>query len=227
MGISQFTYNLSISVIPILLGMILHEIAHGWVALKMGDPTAKMMGRLTLNPIPHLDTMGTLFFLITAFVSRASGIPFIFGWAKPVPVDPRRFKNFRQGMLLVSLAGATANFILALIFVFLSKIILLTTWTPSNSTLGSGSFLLDMCIMGIYINCTLAWFNLMPIPPLDGSKVLASIMPPRMARAYFSVERFGLIIVLLLLITDILPKIMLPLIHNTALSFGKIADIFI
>lgn len=225
MSLSQFTYNVSISLLPVLLGMILHEIAHGWVAWKMGDPTAKLLGRLTLNPIPHLDPLGTLFFVITAFVSRAGGIPFIFGWAKPVPIDPRRFKNFRQGMLLVSVAGASANLLLAFIFTILTKLIyILKVVRPTTMALTGQSFLLDMCVMGIYINCTLAWFNLMPIPPLDGSKVLGSLIPPQMARTYFSVERYGMIIVLLLFVTGILPKIMWPLIENTVRIFSRVVD---
>lgn len=224
MAFSQFTYSLSIAIIPILLGMILHEVAHGWMAWKMGDPTAKLLGRLTLNPIPHLDPMGSLFFLITAFASRAGGIPFIFGWAKPVPIDPRRFRNFRQGMLLVSLAGAGANLLLALAFSFFTKLVFYFGLAPLHGVAESKSFLLDMCVMGVYINCTLAWFNLMPIPPLDGSKVLASLMPAPLARRYLSIERYGLIIVLLLFVTNLLPKVMMPLIGGTALFFGRIVD---
>lgn len=227
MAISQFTYSLSIAILPVLLGMILHEIAHGWVAWKMGDPTAKVLGRLTLNPLPHLDPMGSLFFLVTAFLSRASGTPFIFGWAKPVPIDPRRFRNFRQGMLLVSVAGAGANLLLALAFSFFTKIVLIFGRVPMHRALGGESFLLDMCVMGVYINCTLAWFNLMPIPPLDGSKVLASIMPAPMARVYLSIERYGMIIVLLLFVTNLLPKIMMPLIRGTAIFFGRIVDLIL
>lgn len=224
MAITQFTYSLTIALIPILLGMILHEIAHGWMAWKMGDPTARSLGRLTLNPIPHLDPMGTLFFIITAFVSRASGAPFIFGWAKPVPVDPRRFRDFRKGMFMVSIAGASANLLLALLFSFLTKFVLIFVRVPLHRALGGESFLLDMCVMGVYINCTLAWFNMLPIPPLDGSKVLASLMPAPMARTYLSIERYGMIIVLLLFVTNLLPKVMMPLIRGTATFFGRIVD---
>lgn len=194
-----------------MLGMILHEIAHGWVAWKVGDPTAKEHGRLTLNPVPHLDFMGTLFFLVTAFLSRASGIPFIFGWAKPVPINPRRFKNLRQGLLLVSVAGAVANLLLALAFTVLYKISL----TYGKFHVIGSPVLLDICRVGIYINCTLAWFNLMPIPPLDGSKVLASLLPAPMASKYLGIERYGMIIVLLLFATNLLPKIMIPLVRGT------------
>jgi Zn-dependent protease len=224
MALTQFTYNLSIALIPVLLGMILHEIAHGWVAFKMGDPTAKALGRLTLNPLPHLDPLGTLFFVITAFVSRASGTPFIFGWARPIPIDPRRFRSFRQGMFLVSIAGASANLLLALLFSFLTKFVLIFIRVPMHRALGGESFLLDMCVMGVYINCTLAWFNLMPVPPLDGSKVLVSVMPAPLARAYLRIERYGMIIVLLLFVTNLLPKVMLPLVRGTALFFGRIVD---
>lgn len=227
MSLTQFTYNLSISILPVLLGMILHEIAHGWMAWKMGDPTAKILGRLTLNPIPHLDPLGTLFFVVTAFVSRAGGVPFIFGWAKPVPIDPRRFRNFRQGMILVSIAGAAANLLVAFIFTVLTQLIFVFRIVrPSTIPLTGQSFLLDMCFIGIYINCTLAWFNLMPIPPLDGSKVLGSLMPPQMARTYFSVERYGMILVLLLFVSGIMPKIMWPLIEITVRLFSRIVAIF-
>lgn len=224
MAIAQFTYNLSVAVLPILLGMILHEVAHGWMAWKMGDPTARALGRLTLNPLPHLDAMGTLFFVITAFASRAGGMPFIFGWAKPVPIDPRRFRNFRFGMLMVSVAGAGANLLLALFFALLMRLLLVFLRVPVVTGISGQSFLLDMCIMGVYINCTLAWFNLLPIPPLDGSKVLASLLPAPLARAYLSIERYGIIIVLLLFVTGLLPKVMKPLVQGTANLFGGIAD---
>lgn len=206
---------ISVSLIPILLGMILHEVAHGWMANKMGDPTAKSLGRLTLNPVMHLDPMGSLFFVFTALASAGANFPFVFGWAKPVPINPRNFRSLRKGYFLVSIAGACANLLLALAFTLLYKITVL--FYPGVLAEGwrSHSFLANMCFIGIYINSTLAWFNLLPIPPLDGSKALASLMPADIANKYMSIGRFGMIIVIVLLLSRVLYQILNPLIMHT------------
>jgi Zn-dependent protease len=204
--LSQAINFIAVCFIPILLGVVLHELAHGWVAWKMGDPTARRLGRLSLNPLAHLDAFGSLVFIVTAVTSSIAGGGFVFGWAKPVPVNPRYFRNFRLGMLLVSLAGAAANLLLALVFAVLFFVF--DTLTPFSF---NNSFMLKMCLTGIFINFNLAFLNLLPIPPLDGSKVVACLLPPYPAAAYFRLEKYGMLIVLVLLATGLLGKTVLPL----------------
>jgi Zn-dependent protease len=174
--------------IPLLYSIIIHELAHGWVAYRMGDPTAKYAGRLTLNPIKHLDPIGTAMLFI-----------FGFGWAKPVPVNFNHFQNTRLGLILVSSAGIIAN----MIFAFLA-VLLLRLLSPSSS--GSIGQLLYYLAQ---INIMLASFNLIPIPPLDGSKILMGFMPERFQYALSRLEPFGLFIIIGLLYLGALD----PVIH--------------
>ena len=174
--------------IPLLYSIIIHELAHGWVAYRMGDPTAKYAGRLTLNPIKHLDPIGTAMLFI-----------FGFGWAKPVPVNFNHFHNTRLGLILVSSAGIIAN----MIFAFLA-ILLLRLLSPSSS--GSIGQLLYYLAQ---INIMLASFNLIPIPPLDGSKILTGFMPERFQYALARLEPFGFFIIIGLLYLGALD----PVIH--------------
>ncbi len=200
----------SVAVIPALLGIILHEVAHGYVAFKRGDPTAKMMGRLTLNPLPHIDPTGLLVFVLTSL----SGA-FVFGWAKPVPVDPRYFKNPQKDMMWVSLAGPLTNLILAFIFAFalrgLVEILPFAQWKENASYV----FFLLMLQTGVIINCGLCWLNLLPIPPLDGSKVLAYFLPSNLAWKYMQAGRYGFVILIVLLATGVLGYILGPLVSGT------------
>ena len=191
---------------PFLFALTIHEFAHGYVANQLGDPTAANLGRLSLNPLKHLDPLGVLcFFLIKI------------GWAKPVPVDPRYFKNPARDLLWVSLAGPGVNLILALLSGLLVKILLAV-----GQALPGPIFLplIKMTVASVWINIMLAVFNLLPIPPLDGSKVLMGLLPSEMAMVYARYERFGFIILLVLFYTGIIPKIIMPIItfsHNLLL----------
>lgn len=200
--------RLAVAFVPMLLGMVCHEVAHGWAAWKRGDPTAKMLGRLTLNPLPHLDVMGSLLFVFTALTS-----PFILGWAKPVPVNTRHFRSPRRDMALVSFAGPLANIVVAVGFAVAYR--LLTLAMPISQWEGNGvyEFFLNMCAVGVWVNFTLAWFNLTPIPPLDGSNILAGFLPRKLAWHYYRLERYGLILVVILLATGMLFKVVWPLVQ--------------
>jgi len=163
---------------PILLiSLVLHELAHGWVAWKLGDPTAKAHGRLTLNPIKHLDMWGTVALLVT-FVG--SGGTFFFGWAKPVPVDPRSFRDPQRGMMLVGAAGPAANFAVALIAVGL--VWLTYTWSL---------FAAQTLALAFVLNVVLGVINLIPIPPLDGSRVIGGFLPRDLYVRWVDLDRYG------------------------------------
>jgi Zn-dependent protease len=184
----------------------------------MGDPTAKSLGRLTLNPVKHIDPLGFGVFVFTALFS-----PFVIGWAKPVPVQPMFFRRPRQGMMLVSLAGPMTNFLVAVFCALILKF----TMNLADSGVGSDSLPLwlvqQSALFGIGINCALAWFNLMPIPPLDGSHILAGLLPPGAARAYSSLGRYGMLILILLLATGMFAKVIVPLIiHSRDLIFALV-----
>jgi Zn-dependent protease len=188
-------------IIPILLfSVVIHEMAHGWMALKFGDPTARDAGRLTLNPIPHIDLFGSI--LVPLFSILAAGRVFI-AWAKPVPVNPWNYRNFRRDDMIVSLVGPVSNLCLALacsaVVILLGKIgpalpiqnvpILAKFW----------EFLLKMFYGGVYLNVVLAVFNLIPIPPLDGSHVLASFLPDEIADRYRRLGFLGIFFVIMLM----------------------------
>jgi len=180
-----------------LFALTAHEYAHGYVARQLGDPTAESLGRLTMNPIKHIDPLGALSFIL-----------FKIGWAKPVPVDARYFRNPRQGLLLVALAGPAANLTLALLCVLSARFL-----APLGSILPVQLAwpLFQILGAGIWINLMLAVFNLLPIPPLDGSRVAAGLLPLDLSRAYVRLEPFGFVILLVLFYTGLLPRIMAPL----------------
>ena len=214
-SISESISRLAVAFVPVLLGIILHEVAHGWVALKRGDPTAWMLGRLTLNPVPHIDPMGMGMFAFTALFT-----PFVFGWAKPVPVNVRYFRNPRKDMLLVSASGPLTNITLALLFGLALKLLL--TFAPHDFLLGSsvGKYLLEMFQIGIIANFSLAYVNLIPLPPLDGGHILEGLLPRQLANAFGGVRRYGFLILVVLLASGMLSSILTPLIRwswNTTL----------
>ncbi len=211
--------RLAVAFVPLMLGIILHEMAHGWAALRRGDATAAMLGRLTLNPFPHIDPLGFFVFVLTSLTG-----PFVFGWAKPVPINPRNFRNMVKDTMLVSFAGPASNFLLAILFAVMLR--LLITFFPFAEWKGSAAwdFFFLMLRSGIVINLSLAWINLLPIPPLDGSKILWGVLPPKLGYRYMQLERYGMIILVVLLATDILGSILLPLVN---VSFNTIVSLFV
>lgn len=183
--------------LPVLLfSVVLHEFAHGWMAHREGDDTALMLGRLTLNPIPHIDLFGSIIFPMVLWLTHA-GV--LFGWAKPVPVNPRKYRNYKRGDILVSLAGIMANLALAVIATFL--IIILThvgRMIPALApTIG---LFMQMAAYALVINLVLAFFNLIPIPPLDGSHVLYHLLPPQLGLKYRQVGRYGMFVLLFIML---------------------------
>lgn len=184
--IAQKIQEISIIAVPLLLALVCHEVAHGLVALRLGDPTAKMMGRLTLNPIKHLDPIGTIAFFFVHI-----------GWARPVPVDSRYFKEPRKGMLLVALAGPGANFLLAALFAAGFHLIQGTEVSdPEGVAMKVLVPLLLICQAGVFVNLILGVFNLIPLPPLDGSSILAYFLPPRLAYGYMQLRQYGFFILI-------------------------------
>ena len=184
-------------VLPVIFAITVHEVAHGWVAKKYGDNTAFNLGRLTLNPLKHIDLFGTI---ILPGLLLLTGTGFIFGWAKPVPVDPRNFKRPLQDMAFVALAGPVSNLLMAVFWALIARLgVLIGT---GNEALAHP--LIYSGVAGISINVVLALINLLPIPPLDGSRILTGILPNYWAWQYNRLERYGFIILLLLLYTKIL-----------------------
>ncbi len=199
--------RIAIFFVPLMLGIVCHEVAHGYAAYLQGDPTAKSRGRLNLNPIKHLDPMGTLMFVLTAIVA-----PFVIGWAKPVPIDPRYFKNPRKGMVLVAIAGPATNFVLAVIFALLLRLMVtMAVGVQPGTTLASVMLpVILICTAGVVVNIVLGLFNLIPLPPLDGSNIIAGLLPPQLAYSYMRFGRWGMIVIILLLAFGILGQVLGP-----------------
>lgn len=187
----------------LLFSVIVHEVAHGYVALLNGDPTAKMMGRITFNPVPHIDPIGTV---LLPLILLLSGSKILFGWARPVPVNPLNYRNYRWGEITVSAAGALSNLALAAVFAFLLRLF------PANPGVTFLAF------YGCSINVFLALFNLIPIPPLDGSHILAILLPRDLARLYAYLEPVGFVLILILFYTGVMSMILMPL-YRGIMSF--------
>ncbi len=195
---AQTIQTFLIYAIPILFAITVHETAHGWTALQFGDHSAQMLGRLTLNPIKHIDPIGTI--LVPAILYFTSG--FIFGWAKPVPINASALKNPKGDMLWVAIAGPAANFIMAGLWLI---VIIFSINTNSQ-------FLATMGQVGIQINLILAVLNLLPLPPLDGSRVVSSLLPNRLSYSYEKLEPYGLFILLGLLLLGVFQGVILPIV---------------
>lgn len=198
--------RIAIWVLPILFAITVHEVAHGWVALRCGDHTAQMMGRLTLNPVPHIDPVGTI--LVPGILLLFGGV--IFGWAKPVPVSWDKLGNPKRDMAIVALAGPMANLIMAILWALISRIGI--ALAPEFPALGMP--LAYMGIAGIFINALLMMLNLIPLPPLDGGRILVGLLPGPLAYKVSRIEPYGFFILLALLFTGVLGYILWPLIDS-------------
>lgn len=189
MAIGSIVATFGMRMLLLFPSIILHEVAHGYAAYKMGDDTAKRAGRLTLNPVKHIDLWGTI--LLPAILLIASNGSFAFGFAKPVPINPYRFKNQREGMLITGIAGPATNIGIAVIFGLLVRFLM-----PASFGSNFGYVVATMIVYLVQMNLMLAFFNLVPIPPLDGSRVLQRFLPDRMRDAYHSIEPYGFALVI-------------------------------
>ena len=190
-----------LSLIAVFTAIILHEVAHGYVAFRLGDPTAKARGRLTLNPLAHIDPIGTILVPIFLLIMRS---PFLFGWAKPVPINPTYFRNPFKGMLYVAVAGPATNLALALATTVIGRVLILAipdSLLFFNHTFAGNLIHALVYLLGIFViyNVILAAFNMIPIPPLDGSRVLTYFLPPEGRRVMMMLERYGFIILIALI----------------------------
>ncbi|MEC4685074.1 MAG: site-2 protease family protein [Nitrospirota bacterium] len=202
MDIVEIIRQVILMAVPILLAVTFHELAHGYVAYRLGDSTAKDAGRLTLNPLKHLDPLGTLVFLVTRMI----------GWAKPVPVNPYNLRDPKKDMMWVSIAGPAANMALAVVSAILYKLMLMLPVTEPLLIKKIFLPLAMMLQMSVVLNIGLAVFNLIPVPPLDGSKILLGLLPARQAIAYSRIEPYGFFILLALIFFRITDYVIFPII---------------
>ncbi|MEE8119461.1 MAG: site-2 protease family protein [Gammaproteobacteria bacterium] len=195
-----FIRQISIWAIPVLFAITLHEVAHGWVAERLGDKTARMLGRITLNPIKHIDPLGTVF--VPLLMLAMGG--FLFGWAKPVPITGQNLRNPRRDMALVALAGPMANLVMAIFWAMVWKLALILNISYFSVPLRL------MGIAGVSINLILMLVNLLPVPPLDGGRVVSNLLPLRTSAKFDRIEPYGLMIMVILLMTGILGSVLGP-----------------
>ncbi len=205
--------KIAVMALPLVFAIVLHEVAHGWVANKLGDHTARDMGRLTLNPISHIDLFGTIIMPLLLFVLTNGKM--LFGYAKPVPINPYNFRDPKKGMARSSLAGPGINLIMAISFAFLLRAVMPAAegFVPKQAW---EWFSLPVSLMfgyGVIINVVLAVLNMIPIPPLDGSRVVYWMLPDKQAAAYYRLEPYGTLILMLLIMLGVLGRIIGPIIQ--------------
>ena len=216
MNLDHTLQAISVAAIPVLLAITLHEVAHGRVALFFGDKTAYMLGRLSLNPLKHIDPVGTVLVPVGCLLL---GLPVLFGWAKPVPVDARNLRHPKRDMAWVAAAGPVANIVMACLWTILGGL-------GAAGMLGRGVvaiWLVKMAEFGLIANVLLAVFNMLPVPPLDGGRVLVGLLPLGLAKGVARIEPYGLWIVILLLVSHLLDPILIPLVNSLV---GLIAHVF-
>jgi Zn-dependent protease len=201
-------------IIPLVLAITVHEVAHGWVANKLGDPTAKQMGRLTLNPLKHIDLFGTI--IMPGILLMLGGI--VFGYAKPVPIGWRNLRDPRRDMALVAIAGPLTNAFMAVGWALVAKVAL---WQYDAGHIEIGAPLYFMSSVGIMLNLVLLVLNLIPIPPLDGSRVVASFLTGTWARNYARIEPFGFLILLAMLVFGVLGHVLNPTVQWLTLLINQ------
>ena len=214
MNIEDIIYKIAVWAIPVLFAITLHEVAHGWVANKLGDGTARMLGRLSLNPIKHIDPVGTIAIPLMMLVLQTG---FLFGWAKPVPVSTKNFKSPRRDMAIVAIAGPLANLAMAVFWVLFMKIAISTL---GDSGVGQG--LRAMGEAGIIINLILFVFNLIPIPPLDGGRVLSHFLPASASDMLDKIEPYGFFIIIGLIYFGVFNTILSPIISFFMQTIGSL-----
>ena len=197
--------TIAVIAVPLLFAIVVHEVAHGWVALALGDRTAEMLGRLSLNPVRHIDPFGTVILplglVITA--SLAGAPPFVFGWAKPVPATWENLARPRRDMALVAIAGPVSNLVMAVLWALVARV-------GYSLGPGIGDFLVLVGMSGVVVNLVIGLLNLIPIPPLDGSRLVSAVLPESMAATYNRAESWGVVVLLLLLIFGFLDPVLGP-----------------
>jgi Zn-dependent protease len=214
-------YEIAVWVIPLIIAIVFHEVAHGLVARRLGDPTAEAKGRLSLNPIRHIDPFGTVILPLILAVSHAGAI---FGWAKPVPVDYRRLRRPRRDMVLVALAGPGMNLLLALVG---TAILAATIAISGGSPNGAAAMVAANALNFVLINIFLAVFNLLPVPPFDGGHVVEGLLPPSLALPFRKIGRFSLLVFVMLLLVlpaispraDVIARVVSPVVDQIARLF--------
>ncbi|MDH5424593.1 MAG: site-2 protease family protein [Gammaproteobacteria bacterium] len=204
MDFNQILEVVTIWALPVIFAITLHEAAHGWVANKLGDPTARVLGRITMNPLKHIDLIGTVIVPLVLVVLGG----FVFGWAKPVPVDMRNFKQPFKDMALVAAAGPISNLLMACFWTLIMAIAI--NWLTPDQWIKRPLAMMSQA--GVVINLILMVLNLLPLLPLDGGRVVTGLLSPRAAMTFMKIEPYGMIILLLLLFSGILGKILGPVV---------------